>query len=344
MGKILSILLLLCPFAGISQTQPLTVDDLLALSSLSQKNFDGYMEKKGFSIKKRSLIENCMGFSYFEGSGSFTGDSLPVTRSVDLYKNNDTWCLAFHTTSKTEYIEERNRLKEMDFFSGTKDNGPDVSLLFQKGSLSVEVLSASNDGMPLYTVMVRKKEMPEAGKVQYADDLLRFDSHEYLSLFFGAGNVKKDVYFLSENESRKCTVLFPNSSQQVVFVWDDENNYRKILFVQVSGTMATASTAKYNGGLGQNVWALRNGVYSGMMIKDLLDLNANDFRFYGFNSEYSLMIEPKNTGKINFKRIGIKLTCFNCPGSRIMDQSEVSAEDAVNNNLALHVSAIMLSP
>jgi hypothetical protein len=232
----------------------------------------------------------------------------------------------------------------MNFFSANRDTSLASPLLFQKKRLSVEAMQSNDREQPVYTFLIKLKELPDPAKIQYADDLMRFDSHEYLASFFGENNVRKDIYYFSENEKKNCTVLFPNTSQQVVFIWDDETNFRKLAFLQVSGTISATSTAKFDGGISQNTWALRNGIYQGMMLKDLLDLNANDFRFYGDNSEYALMIEPKNTGKINFKRIGIRLACFNCRGARIMDRQVVSAEDAVENNLAVHVSSIMIIP
>jgi hypothetical protein len=100
----------------------------------------------------------------------------------------------------------------------------------------------------------------------------------------------------------------------------------------------------YSGSFSQNKWVLKNGIYPGMRIGDLLKINANDFKFYGNDSDFSLMVEPKVTGNINFKWIGIMLNCFNCDTAVIMDKSKVSATDAVKNNLALHVSYIMISP
>jgi hypothetical protein len=139
-------------------------------------------------------------------------------------------------------------------------------------------------------------------------------------------------------------VLFPNSDEQAVFIWDDENNYRKISYVLIAGTIATPDAKKYNGSFSHNKWELKNGIYQGMRISDLLRLNSNDFTFYGNQSEYSMMVEPKVTGSINFKWIGIGFNCFNCDKSALLDKQRVSASDAVNNNLAMHISCIMISP
>jgi len=63
--------------------------------------------------------------------------------------------------------------------------------------------------------------------------------------FFGEKNVKKDGYYFSEKELRKCSVLFANTSQQAVFIWEDQINLRESLLCSYSGILPTQSTAKY---------------------------------------------------------------------------------------------------
>jgi hypothetical protein len=328
-----------------AQSQTITVDDLVALSSLSSQNFDNYISRKGFSVKRRSLVDKVMGYTFSETKDSKENDTVNVNRSIDLYKKDDTWCIALHTSSMNEYIDGRNSLKKMNFFFDRKnDTSMGVSPLFQKGTVTVQASSGTQDGSPGYTFLLKRKEMPHQGSVQYAEDLLNFDSHEYLVSYFGESNVKKDVYFFSEKESKKCSVLFPNSNEQAVFIWDDENDFRKISYILIGGTLSTPDAVKYSGSFTLNKWILKNGIYPGMRIGDLLKLNANDFTFYGNESEFSMMVEPKVTGNINFKWIGIGLNCFNCDRSGVMNKLKVSAADAVNNNLALHVSYIMISP
>jgi hypothetical protein len=327
-----------------AQSQPLTVDDLLTLSSLSSQNFDNYLVKKGFSVKRKNTVENTMGFTFFEKKNPAEADTFPSNRSIDLYRKDDAWYIALHTSSPDEYIDGRNRLKKMNlFFNAGNDTCMKTSLLFQKRAITVEASAVIDDEYEVYTFLVTRKEMPDRVNIRHAEDLLKFDSHEYLVSCFGENNVKRDIYIFSERESKKCSVLFPNSSEQAVFIWADENNFRTISFILISGTPSTPGAVQYSGSFSQNKWALKNGIYPGMRIRELLKLNANDFTFYGSQSEFSLMVEPKVTGNIDFKRIGIGLNCFNCDGSAVMDKSKVSASEAVNNNLALHVSYIMIS-
>lgn len=345
MGKLFLILTFVFPAICMAQSQSVTVDELLSLSSLSPQNCDNYLEKKGFSDKRRSIIGNATGFTFNQNKILNANDSQSVSRSVVLYKKDDIRSLVLHTSSWEEYMDGRNRLKKMNFYFGAaNDTSTSVPLVFQKGSITVQACSGTEEGKLVYTFLLNRKDIPDPGNVRYAEDLLKFDSHEYLVSCFGETNVKRDVYFFSEKESKKCSVLFPNSSEQAVFIWDDENNFRKLSYILISGTPTTPDAIQYSGSFSQNKWVLKNGIYPGMRIGDLLKLNANDFKFYGNESEFSMMVEPRVTGNINFKWIGIGFNCFNCDRSIVMKKPEVSAIDAVNNNLALHVSYIMISP
>ena len=60
----------------------------------------------------------------------------------------------------------------------------------------------------------------------------------------------------------------------------------------------------------------------------LLELNANDFSFYGRSSENSFMILPEQTRYIDFKKTGVMLACFDCQNSTLLDAEKVSAATA----------------
>jgi hypothetical protein len=327
-----------------AQSQSLSIDDLLNLTSISSPQHDNFLLKKGFPIKRRSIIENSMGFIFFQNRG-VNVDSSWVERSVNLYKKNDTWCAAFITSSLQEYMDGKSRLKLLNFqFDATSDTGTQAALLFQKKAVTVETLVGREENAGTYTFLITKKEIPAKSGIRYAEDLLKFDSHEFLVSCYGEKSVKKDIYIFSESEKKNCSILFPHTDEQAVFIWEDEANYRKISYVLISGTLSTPEAKEFSGSFSNNKWELKNGIHQGMRISDLLRLNSNDFTFYGNKSEYAMMVEPKVTGSINFKWIGIGFNCFNCDRADILDKPKVRASDAVNNNLAMHISCIMLSP
>ncbi len=300
------------------------------------------MNEKGYLSGGKKLQDDAMAFTFYEKIKIRPEDSVVQSRSVGLYKKNNAYCFSYHTTSREEYEEGLNKLKKSNFFFGESRQSIQDTLFFQKKNLTVHISSDVDNGCQVYSFLLKKKELP--GNVQFAEDLLNFDSHEFLVSYFGEENVQKDVYYFSEKRVKKCSVLFGNSNQQAVFVWEDENNLCKLSYVLISGILPTESTLPFTDNISRNKWAFRSGIFSGMSIRDLLRLNGKDFNFYGLDSEFSLMVEPEITGNLDFKKIGIMMTSIDGTGPVLLKRSKVSAEDAVENRIALHVFYIMLTP
>lgn len=342
MARFLLILILQGFFICFLQAQSFSVDDLVTLSSLPPKKFDNYMTEKGYMSGGRRMQDDAMAFTFFEKRTISPEDTVIENRHVGLYKKDNSYCFAFHTTCRKEYEEGLLRLKNSNFLYAENNDSIQAPLFFQRKNLTVHVSSDIEEGSPVYTFLLKKKELPRS--VQFAEDLLNFDSHEYLVSYFGEANVQKDVYYFSEKKVRKCSVLFGNSNQQAVFVWEDENNLCKLSYVLISGILPTENGLPFNDNISRNKWAFKSGIYSGMSIRDLLRLNGSDFNFYGLDSEFSMMVEPENTGNIDFKKIGIMLTSLDGTGPALLKRTRVSAEHIVENRIALHVFYIMLTP
>ena len=343
MARFLLLLILQGYFICFLQAQSFTVDDLVTLSSLPPKKFDNYMTEKGYLSGGRQMQDDAMAFTFFEKINSTHEDTLIEIRRVSLYKKDDIYCFAFHTTCQKEYEEGLLSLKNTNFFYGENKDTSQGPLFFQRENLTVQVSSDIEEGNTVYTFLLKKKELPSS--VQFAEDLLSFDSHQYLVSYFGEANVQKDVYYFSEKKVRKCSVLYGNSNQQAVFVWEDENNLCKLSYVLISGILPTENGLPFNDNIGRNKWTFKSGIYSGMSIRDLLRLNGKDFKFYGVDSEFSMMVEPENTGNIDFKKTGIMLNSLDGnPEPPLLKRTKVSAEHVVENRIALHVFYIMLTP
>ncbi|MFN2439233.1 MAG: hypothetical protein ABR503_08530, partial [Chitinophagaceae bacterium] len=82
-------------------------------------------------------------------------------------------------------------------------------------------------------------------------------------MVFGAANVKKDVFYYSATETNKCSIVFPNTNREVVFIWNDESNYRNTAFLVIGGNSKTNISANFNQQIEQNAWHSKQGVYSG---------------------------------------------------------------------------------
>ena len=250
---------------------------------------------------------------------------------------------AFHTPFLNEFLDGQKKIIEKGFnYSKRKEPGKSDSFFFQKRNLRIETKTGFDEDMMLYTFLVQKKEMPAPSSIRYAEDLLKFNSHEYLVSFFGEKNVKKDLYFFSEKELKSCSVLFGNSSRQAVFVWDDEDNHCDLAYILVSNVIPTVSAKKFDGVLKNNEWEMKNGVYSGMSIKELLKLNEKDFEIYGSQSKLSFMIKPESSGKIDFKKASIVLSCNNCNDDKLFNNLAVKAQAVKEENLPMYVYHIIL--
>ena len=206
----------------------------------------------------------------------------------------------------------------------------------------IQATAGEDVGIPRYSFKLKVKKIPSA--IKYAEDLLQFDSHEFLVSFFGEQNVKKDMYYFSEKELKKCSVLFSGTRYQVVFVWGDQNNLNNLLYILVPHALPTAGAEKKNPVTGNNEWQFRNGIYPGMDIKELLRLNEMDFNIYGNTSELAFMVKPVDNGKIDFKKTAVMLSCNNCDDIKMFNQQEVSALAVAKKDLPMYVTDVIIYP
>jgi hypothetical protein len=299
MHKFLLLFLLNAPLFCLAQSKKLSIDHLLAISTISPKNMDNYMKKNGFISASKYLDNNINALSFYEkliarkkkDSIRLKLDTVVVNRRLDTYKKVDTLCYALQTTSKKEYQDGQIRLiREGFFYDANWKPAKGSKQLFQKKNIVVLASVEEEDKTPVYKFLLQKIELPGAEKIRFADDLLQFDSHELLVSFFGESNVKKDQYYFTEKELKKCSILFGNTGHQAVFVWKDENNMRSLSYIIISGVLPTVSSKEYEGNLIHNEWVLKNGVACGITLKDLVELNKKDLYFFGNKSEFPLLV------------------------------------------------------
>ncbi len=344
MKRFLFVLIFQCVIVSLTLGQSLTVSDLFTLSSTPSKSIDNYLGKKGFVLAGTNADSDITTISFFQKKKS-NRDADSVIRSVDLYKKEDCYFFTLNTSSIAEYENGCNWLKKNQFFyTAGKDSSRTAAYTFQKRNYVVNAGPVINEQDTIYHFSVRKKQIPEIQEIQYAEDLLRFDSHEYLVSFFGERSIKKDDYYFSENELKKCSVLFPNTNQQVIFIWSDEENYSNLSYILISGILPTMSAVQYTGFVSQNKWVSKTGLYSGMSLTDLVRSNNADINFYGRNSEFSFLVDPENNGNINFKKCGVMLGCIGCGGlGDLLDKEKIGAQEVIEKNLQLYIFYLMIS-
>jgi hypothetical protein len=214
------------------------------------------------------------------------------------------------------------------------------SILFQKTNISIKADTKVEDSVADYTFNFKEKAIPSS--LKYAEDLLQFDSHAFLVSFFGEQNVKKDMYYLSEKELKKCSVLFSGTPRQIVFVWGNDVYLNDLSYILVSNVLPTVG-CKNNDPLSQhNEWQLKNGIYPGMELKDLLKINEVDFDIYGNKSELAFLAKPNEFGKVDFRKTAVMLSCHECYDNKIFNQKEVSALQVAKANLPMRVFDVVL--
>lgn len=338
-GSLLFVIALLT--VSISFAQKFSAKEFLFASSLSEKKFGHYLSKK-FSPSGNKIRNDTIISIYSQKADRKKANKDSVLRTLETYQSNNTFSFAFFTSSKKEFEENKKALYDEGFFC-PQDHDSIGSVLFQKKSMSV-LVNKQEDEDTVYSFLFQQADLPSVGKIKYADDLLQFYSHEYLVAVFGDKNVIRDVYYFSEKEFMKCTVLFPRTNRQAVFLWEDELNMCKLGTVIVGGNTNTGSSAHYNGLIDENVWHSKNGVYSGMSLNSLIRLNGNTFKFHGKNSISPYMIIPENNGSLDFNKNAVVLGCLNPNGSNELEKATVEADKIVHENLGLYVFMMIFYP
>ena len=324
-------------------SQEFSAKDFLFASSLQGKKFENYLSKKKFMPSGNRSKNDTVVNIYNLKEKKNKKDTLNIKRSIEAFQTKTSLSFTYFTSLKDEYTENLSSLKEAGFFCANENDT--ATILFQKRNLSVRAsYSAERDGDTLYSLFFNHQELPSPEKIQFAEDLLQFYSHEYLVSVFGEKNVIKDLYYFSEKEISKCTVLFPKTSRQAVFIWEDQENFCKPAYLIIGGNMNTASSANYDGVIDENVWHSKDGIYSGMSLHSLIRLNGSGFKFYGKNTVAPYMVVPENTGTLNFKKNRIVLGCLNPTSSQLLKNSTVSADEILSDNAGIYVFMMMLLP
>jgi hypothetical protein len=322
------------------QCQSFTVDDMIKLSLLPLKEIDHFINKKSFSLLYSNSDSSVKTASFVQRNRSGRR-FIETGRSIEIKINPDSKCIILHTPVLNEYLDGQQRLIKSKYFYDTlKDVTKESSMLFQKANISIKATVIKKDTTTEYCFELMERSIPKT--LEFAEDLLQFDSHQFLVNYFGEQNVKSDMYYLSETELKKCSVLFNGTPRQVVFVWGDELYLNNLEYILVSNVLPTKG-GKENNPLSQNnEWQLKNGIYAGMPLKELLKINETDFDIYGNKSELSFLVKPNEEGKVDFKKTAVMLSCHECYDNKIFNQQLVSALAVAKANLPMRVFDVVV--
>jgi hypothetical protein len=220
----------------------------------------------------------------------------------------------------------------------------DSTIFYQKGEMTVHIGEEVRDEVRMFRIVVERKPVPSSSKVRFAEDLLNFDSHQALIAMFGQNNVKRRYYYFTEQDTVRCSVIFLGTDRQAIFLWEDQENFRKLSFLIIGGTLHAGAEPEETQSVALNAWRSSSGLFTGMRLSEILRINEGDFNIYGYQSEFAMMAVPEKKGVIDFKATGAVFGCLNCHGNPTMRKEKISAQAALDARVQLHVTSIVLSP
>ncbi len=321
---------------------PINILDAIKITS---KKIDSYFLQNGFSFSgyttnTDSIIKD---YSFKRSAKLKHNDSLE--RSISLYNQKENFCLSYRTTSSKEFNQIVSSLIKEGFFCATQvDTSYTLPRLFQFSDVIIKIWAKPIDSLIEYTFQIKRYNLPKPTEIEFAEDLLSFNSQESLRYYFGEKNVKKDFYYLSENKLGKCSVLFANTNRQVVFLWSDEINNCEIEKLFIGGQLMVKSAIDNRQNVAENLWRLKSGIRPGMSLYQLRQLNDAAFNFNGGKSVNTGMIFNDSTGKINFKKENIILGCVNCNDPAFLSKSVINSDEAIRDERIFFVHTIILNP
>ncbi len=336
-------LFFLVAFHIAATAQKFSLSDLVDLTGFTQQKFQSHLGKKKFiqDHYNNSIVDADVIFSYTPTKKKAGGVVYRLS-----YQNRSKITMAcYQTTSYKESVELKEQIKRNGYKGSViKEGSNAVGMYFQKNNLSIKTATVLLDSTKYYTFFIERIELPKPKDIIFAEDLLSINSHENLVAVFGETNVTKDVFYYSEKETNKCSVLFPKSNQEVVFIWEDEVNYTKTSFLVIGGHLQTGASVNFNRRVEQNLWRSKQGIYSGMSLKALQSLNESSINYYSWKMEEAGVLTPKNSGKIDFDRISVVLNCLNCFEDDYIKTNIVNSDSEISQERKVYVSTMIILP
>jgi hypothetical protein len=334
MKKLYLFLAVLAPCLTIS-AQTISLNELLNLSAISAAKFQQYASKKGFQTEKQQSDFVRM---------QYTRDTNNVFYLSRQWNGTGGW-LQLEKITAADYELLKQKMQEEGFVAGELRTKVRTDI-FEKGQL---VITASPEidlveEKRLYNVVIQNRPLPKAKDLQYAEDLLQLDSHQQLAHVFGADNVLKDDFLTADGGTLPCSVIYPQSPYEAVFIWEDRANFRSLYELRVGGNPHTKRALRYSAAVPQNRWMSRQGVYPTMTLDQLCARNEAPVSFYGWGEEKSGLLSPVTSGKLDFKHLSFVFSCFNCNDEKYYGDVQHSADEAIREYRKVHVATLVLKP
>ncbi|MGN6163195.1 MAG: hypothetical protein ACTHOF_01510 [Flavisolibacter sp.] len=326
-----------CFLSTLAFAQSIDFKDLMNLLDLNQNKVQMHLQKKGF--KQTGVFDMAdAGFSKIKQEKNETVirrfKILPAETGIDLI---------YETNSRKESAELEKEIIASGFDHATLKKDSSAPVLYQKQNLVIQSWHIKVDSSVFYVFKSNKKSLPRQKDLAFAEDLLQLDSHEYLADVFGKQNVKKDLFYLSATDAKKCSVIFPNTSRQAIFLWKDEENMRDISFI-IIGEQLSNSNKNVNAVMLSD-WRSNQGIYCGMGLREIQNLNNAPISFYNWRTESAGFLAPQNKGAIDFEKLKPVFSCMNC-GFLYVDNSKdiIQSGYAIDENQKVYVGSFVVVP
>lgn len=344
------LLLSLCTAAAaMAKGQNLSADKLMDMLSLPAAKAESFLISKKYRFTGEEYLGDTLIKTYQYSAASFGGKKKQVdtsgrrlTRSV----LKETFILTYQVTSAAEYKSIIADLKKKGFYCEYEKDSTvrAASYLYQHEDQTADASVRWEDGTAWYSVSFFKKIIPADKGIYFAEDLLQFSSHEYLVYYFGAKNVKKDIYYFGKNDLAKCSVLLINTKRQVIFIWKDGLNRRKISSLLLGGHHKLKSLEGVDSVNTENSWMLKSGIYAGMPLFDLRELNRNNIAFCGGDAPNPGLVLPESSDKVDFVNKDVILSCTDCNDDKFIKSKIMYADKAMKEGRQLFIFTIALYP
>lgn len=341
MKQLICLFLLLPTLFLQAQKSEFSIKDLVLFTSIPTNKFSGYISRKGYKPQPEFTSIAGEAPAYFKISKDKTIEKL-----LGRYDKSDTAAIFFQTNSKFEFDQLNMDLQEDGFEPEAVDTSVgEQPVFYQRGDVLIYPVIKKDEDRTIYGFTIERKQLPKGNEILHAEDLLQLNSHQYIASVFGANHVKKDVFYFSEKEINKCSVLFPNTSLQVIFIWKDGKNNRDIAYIMIGGELRSKSSEGFEKAIEMNKWRSKQGVYLGMSLRELEKLNNGPLKFFGWESDQPGIIYPKNIGNVDFQKLGVQLNCLDCNEDKYYSKTELlNSTDVIQQNGRVYVSTLVLIP
>jgi hypothetical protein len=316
--------------------QTVDLKELTGLLELPRVKLETHLQKRGFKRDYYASTESGICFTRQEKKEKKPRQSFRI-----IPTDND-FVLSYQTRSAEEYDNLKQELTKAGYVCPKKNDS--VSQLYQRWGTRIESHINVVDSTIWYELRAERKELPKMKDIVAAEDLLQLDAHQYLEAVFGRENVKQDVFYYTENETNRCSVIFPNSDMEAIFVWNDEVNMKDLAFILIGGTLKPRDKLENVNAVAPNSWHSRQGIFCGMTIREMELLNKQPIRFYNWRTESAGYLAPGNRGKIDFNNLGVVFNCLNCGFTHVSNDEVLESANAIANDQKVFVKSLIILP